>query len=131
MKSSYLHILPTKNRPEFLFYTAGVLKIKGRALLANQDEVTDQIWNWIDGYISNPAEITYVNIGFEYLNSFSTLILVNILKKLSRAILLPGNLVIKWYYEEDDEDMLERGQAISSIISFPIQFILINYVASL
>lgn len=131
MGASDLHILPTDNRPEFYFNSAGVFKIKGRALLADRDEVTDQIWNWIDVYIGNPAEITYVIIGFEYLNSFCTIILVNILKKLSRAILRSGKLVIRWYYEEDDEDIVERGQAISSIISCPIQFIQINNLASL
>ncbi len=131
MGLSDLHILPTNNGPEFLFYPAGVLKIKGRALLADQDEVPNQIWNWIDDYINNPAEITYVIIGFEYLNSFCTIILVNILKKLSRTILQSGKLVIRWYYEEDDEDFIERGKAISSIINCPIEFILINNVTSL
>ena len=130
MEPSDLHILATNNRPEFLFYPTGVLKIRGRALLVNEDEAISQIGNWIDDYINNPAEITYVTIELEYLNSFSTIILVNILKKLSRGIPQLEKLVIRWYYEDDDEDIKERGQAISSIISCPIEFILIKNIAS-
>jgi hypothetical protein len=86
--------------------------------------------NWIDEYLSNPAEITYVNIAFEYLNSFSTTILVSILRKLSQVILQSKKLVIQWYYEEDDEDILERGEYISSTFDIPIKFIIINNIAS-
>jgi hypothetical protein len=130
MELSDLHILPTNTRPEFLFYPSGLINIRGRALLVNKDEATDQICNWIDDYINNPAEITYVTLEFEYLNSFSTIILVNILKKLSGGILQSEKLIIKWYYEEDDDDIKERGLAISSIISCPIEFILIKNIAS-
>jgi hypothetical protein len=100
-------------------------------LLSNQDEVTNQIWNWIDTYISYPAEITNISIGIEHLNIFSTVILVNILKKLSIGITPSEKLVIRWYYEEDDEEILERGEYISSIIGFPVEFILINNISQL
>ena len=85
--------------------------------------------NWIDEYLSNPAEITYVFIAFEYLNSFSTTILVSILKKISQVILQLKKLVIKWYYEEGDEDILERGEYISSNYNIPIEFIMTNNIA--
>jgi hypothetical protein len=131
MVLSELHLLSTKNRPEFLFNPAGVIKIKGRALLVDQDKATDKIWNWIDAYIDSPARVTNVIIELEYLNSFSSIILVNLLKKLSRSIARSGNLIIKWYHEADDEDIKERGQAIASIIDFPIEFILIQNITSL
>ena len=85
-----LHILPTENTPEFLFRPDGMIRIKGRGLFQNKTEVIEQIMNWIDEYLRNPAEITYVIIAFEYLNSFSTTILVSILRKLSQVILQSG-----------------------------------------
>jgi hypothetical protein len=84
--------------------------------------------NWIDEYLSNPAEITYVIIAFEYLNSFSTTILVSILRKLSQVILQSEKLVVQWYYEEDDEDLVERGEYISSAFNIPITFILTTHL---
>ena len=121
-----IHILPTKNSPEFLFNPEGIFKIKGRGLFGNKTEVSDQITDCIDTYIINPAEITYVIIKFEYLNSFSTTILVSLLRKLSQVILKSKKLVIQWYYEEDDDDILERGEYISESFNIPITFIMIN-----
>jgi len=55
---------------------------------------------------------TIVIIAFEYLNRFSTTILVSILRKLSQVILQSEKPVIQWYYEEDDEDIVERGEYV-------------------
>jgi hypothetical protein len=100
-----------------------MIKIIGRGLIGNKSEVTEQIGIWIDEYVTKPAEITYVIISFEYLNSFCTTILVSMLRKLSQVLLQSGKLVIQWYYEEDDEDILERGEYISSSFDIPITFI--------
>ena len=125
-----MHILPTDHTPEFLFNIEGMIKIKGRGLFGNKTAVTEQILNWIDDYISHPAEITYVVIAFEYLNSYSTTVLVSLLRKISHVILQSDKLVIQWYYEEDDEDILERGEYISSTLNIPITFILTNNISS-
>ena len=130
MITGEIHILPTDYTPEFIFNPEGMIKIRGRGLFQNNAEVIEQIMNWIDEYLRNPAEITYVILAFEYLNSFSTTILVSILRKLSQVILQSGKLVIQWYYEEDDEDILERGEYISSTLDIPIEFIVTNNIAS-
>jgi hypothetical protein len=126
-----LHILPTENTPEFLFRPDGMIRIKGRGLFQNKTEVIEQIITWIDEYLSNPAHETYVTIAFEYLNSFSTTILVSILRNLSKVILKSEQLVVQWYYEEDDEDILERGEYIESTFNIPIVFILTKHIVDL
>jgi hypothetical protein len=131
MMSGELHILPTDSTPEFLFSPDGMIKIRGRGLFGNKTETTEQLGNWIDEYVTNPAEITYVILAFEYLNSFSTTILVSMLRKISQVLLQSEKLVIQWYYEEDDEDILERGQYISSTFDIPIKFIMTNHIANL
>ena len=131
MATGEIHILPTDNTPEFLFKPDGMIKIIGRGLIGNKSEVTEQIGIWIDEYVTKPAETTYVIIAFEYLNSFCTTILVSILRKFSQVLLQSGKLVIQWYYEEDDEDILERGEYISSTFDIPIVFILTNHIADL
>jgi hypothetical protein len=131
MSLGALHILPTENTPEFLFSPDGMIRIKGRGLFQNKTEAIEQTMTWIDNYLDNPAEKTYVIIAFEYLNSFSTNILVSILRKLSKVILKSEQLVVQWYYEEDDEDIIERGEYIASTFNIPIVFILTKSLADL
>jgi hypothetical protein len=87
--------------------------------------------NGFEEYLSDPPETTDVIIALEYLNSFSVTIIVSILEKIAHAILLPKKIVIRWYYEKDDENMLELGRYISEICDIPIKFVINNDVNTL
>ncbi len=123
-----VHILPTKKTPEVLLNPKGTIKIKGRAIDESRTGVSEQIMNWIDAYVSDPAESTEVIIALEYLNSFNSIILTSTLRKISQVIQHGKELVIHWYYEKDDEDLFERGKYISSTLNIPIEFIPVNNV---
>ena len=119
-----VHILPSDKTPEVFLNPEGTITIKGRGLTVNKNEVPDQILSWIDLYLKNPADVTYVIIAFEYLNSYSTATLFSILRRISHVILQSKKLTIKWYYEEDDEDILERGEYIASALKIPFEFLI-------
>jgi hypothetical protein len=125
-----VHILPTDNTPEVLLKPEGLIKIRGRGMVVNKTNVPEQINEWLDFYLLNPAEITYVIIGFEYLNSYSTTILATTLKKISKVLLQKKKFAIRWYYEEDDDDILERGEYISEAYNIPIEFMMINDIST-
>lgn len=129
MKIDKLHILPTNKTPEFLLDPAGIIKIKGRAIDEIRTGAPEQVMSWIDAYILNPASSTEVTIALEFLNSFNTIILTSDLKKIAQVTQQRKKLVIRWYYEEDDVDIYERGEYISSIINVPIEFILTENIA--
>jgi hypothetical protein len=117
-----VHILPSDKTPEVFLNPEGTIRIKGRGLNVTKTHFTDQILDWIDLYLKNPAEITYVSISLEYLNSHNTTTLFSILKKVTQVILKSKKIKIIWYYEEDDEDILERGEFIASALNIPIEF---------
>jgi SiaC family regulatory phosphoprotein len=73
--------------------------------------------------------VTSVTIAFEYLNSLSTIILVTLLQSLSRINRQSKTLVIKWYYEDDDEEILERGKYIAFSFDIPIEFIMTDDIS--
>jgi len=131
MLTGELHILQTRNTPEVVISPEGIIKIKGRAMMVNNTEIPELMLNGFEDYLSNPPETTDVIIALEYLNSFSASIIVSILEKIVKAILLPKKLVIRWYYEKDDEDMLELGKYISEICDIPIIFTITNDVTTL
>jgi hypothetical protein len=118
-----VHILPTNTTPEILLNPEGIIKIKGRAIDESRRTAPEQVMNWIDDYLFNPAELTEVTIALEFLNSFNTIILTSTLKKISQVLKSGKKLAIRWYYEEDDVDIFERGEYISSTIDVPIEFI--------
>lgn len=124
-----VHILPTNTTPEVLLTPMGVIKIKGRAIDESRTKFPEQITNWIDAYLLDPAELTEVIIALEFLNSFNTIILTSTLKKISQVIQQGKKIVIRWYYEEDDIDIFERGEYISSTINVPIEFIITDTIA--
>jgi len=117
-----IHILPTNTTPEIVLDPRGIIKIKGRAIDESRAKIPEEMANWIDAYIHDPKEITEVIIALEFLNSFNTLVLTATLKKISQIVQSRKKLVIKWYYEEDDVDIFERGEYISSTINVPIEF---------
>jgi hypothetical protein len=126
-----IHILPTHQTPEFIFNYEGIIKIQGRGLYCNKPELADKIICWIERYLNNPAKITYVTISFEYLNSLSMSVLVSLLSKLSQIIHQSKKLVVQWYYEVDDDNILDRGRYISSCCDIPIEFIMTSNISRL
>ena len=118
-----MHVLRTNQTPEYIFNNEGIITIRGRGLYCDIPVLSDQIISWIEGYTDKPAEITHVTIALEYLNSLSTAVLITILEKLSSVIMHSGKLDIKWFYEDDDEDILDKGEYISTTLDIPIKFI--------
>ncbi len=129
MKTDEVHILPTNSTPEILLNPKGIIKIKGRAIDESRTKFPEQILNWIDAYLLNPAELTVVTVALEFLNSFNTIILTSTLKKISQVTKQGKRLAIRWYYEEDDVDILERGEYISATIDVSIEFIITTKIA--
>jgi hypothetical protein len=119
-------ILSTKNTPEVVLNPEGIILISGRSMNENVAEFYKQIENWIDSYICNPADFTCIDICLEYLNSVNSMILISILKKISDIKLKDKKFVINWYYEEGDEDILEQGEYISSVLNVTFNFIMIS-----
>ena len=130
MNIEVVHILPTNKTPEILLNPEGIIKINGRAIDESRTNFSDQLMIWIDTYILNPAKSTEVIIALEYINSFNSIILASALKKLSQVNQQSKKLVIQWYIEKDDDDLLERGQYISSVLNIPIEFIMTDHINS-
>lgn len=118
-----VHILPTNKTPEIILKPAGVIKISGRAIDESRSVFSDQIMGWIDSYLLNPAKSTELSIDLEYLNSYNSIVLASVIRKLALLRQQSKNLVIKWFIDEDDDDLLERGKYISSTFNIPIEFI--------
>ena len=98
----------------------GTLEIKGRSIPENSIEFYKPLIDWIEQYSRSPQSSTSVNIQLEYFNTSSSKCILDLFKKLEA---IKENIIINWYYEEDDEDMLEAGEDYDAIINIPFKMI--------
>jgi hypothetical protein len=101
----------------------GIVEMKGRSIPENSTEFFKPLVEWLDKYASNPAKITIVNIHLEYFNTSSSKCILDIFKKLETIHKARHDVIVNWYYEEDDEDMLEAGEDYESIIRIPFKLV--------
>jgi hypothetical protein len=101
----------------------GVIEIKGRSIPENSVEFYKPLVDWLEQYSQVPAGKTEVNIQLEYFNTSSSKCILDVFKKLEAIHKARNEVVIKWYYEEDDEDMREAGEDYESIIRIPFEMI--------
>jgi hypothetical protein len=104
--------------------TTGTLEIKGRSIPENAIDFFKPLIDWLDEYAKDPNDLTQANIQLEYFNTSSSKCILDIFKKLEIINKMDGKeVVINWYYEEDDEDMLEAGEDYQSILKIPFKMI--------
>jgi len=130
MSIAAVHILPTNKTPEVFLNPDGNVKIIGRAIDESRTKFSEQILTWIDDYLMKPAVSTEVIIALEYMNSFNSIIMASILKKLYQLNEQSKKISIKWYVEDDDDDLFERGEYISTTFNIPIEFIKTDQIKS-
>ncbi len=119
-----LLISSTKKTPEVMFTTDGRLKISGRSIPEDPAKFYDELFEWVYYYCQEPGEITTVDIELEYFNSGSSKAILHILRALVDISKKDGKkLSINWYYEEGDDDIMERGEYYESILEIKFNFI--------
>ncbi len=101
----------------------GFLEIKGRSIPENSIEFYKPIVDLLERYATKPQPTTNVNIQLEYFNTSSSKCILDVFKKLEGINKNGSKVVINWYYEEDDEDMLEAGEDYQAIINVPFKMV--------
>ncbi len=114
----------TPKTPTVKFDTgSSTLEIKGRSIPENSIEFYKPLVDWLEAYSGNPGSKIHVNVQLEYFNTSSSKCILDVFKKLETINKAGTNITINWYYEEDDEDMLEAGEDYESIIKVPFKMI--------
>ncbi|MBN1112141.1 MAG: DUF1987 domain-containing protein [Bacteroidales bacterium] len=119
-----LTINGTLKTPEILLNAEkGMLEFKGRSIPENSTEFYKPVFDWINEYSKKPKSTTSVKMHLEYFNTSSSKCILDIFKKLEKIKKAGNEVSINWYYDEDDEDMLEAGEDYESIIKIPFKMI--------
>jgi hypothetical protein len=110
---------PSKRTP-WIVLEPGKIFIMGRSVTENPGELYRPVYEWIVRYTQDHADTTTIDLGFEYINSSSTKWIFTILKELSKLKNIVPNVRITWYYERGDEDMIELGHILKSLVECPL-----------
>jgi len=105
---------------------SGALEISGRSIPENSVEFYTKILAWLDTYAENPASKTIIDVKLEYFNTSSSKCLLDVFKRLENLKKKGSDVHIRWFYEEDDEDMLEAGEDYDSIIDLDFEMCLME-----
>jgi hypothetical protein len=116
----------TKKTPRIQFFADGKLSISGRSIPEDASKFFDALYVWVYEYCTRPAKNTIVEIQLEYFNSGSSKAVLHMLRELVELRNKGQNVVLNWYYEEGDDDILERGQYIASILETKFNFIMVE-----
>lgn len=120
----------TINSPKvFLDAEKEIMEISGESRPPDVSAFYTDILNWFDEYSrillkskSDPEALSF-DLDFGYFNSSSAKYILELCKKI--AVVRSGGKIInvRWFYEEDDTDMLEAGREMSRMAKFPFEFV--------
>ena len=113
----------TRNTPSVYLGPEGIIKISGRSISEDARGFFEPVHTWIEDYLKSPADTTNVEISLEYFNSASAKQIIFVLQKLLLLTLQQKKLNVSWFYEEGDDDILEKGEYFSTILNLEFKFV--------
>lgn len=117
-----IEIKGTKFTPAVLFdKEAGKFEVGGRSLPEDVASFYDPLLKWLDDYSKSPNEKTIFDFKLTYYNTASSKMLLNIMLKLENLHEDGNDVLIRWHYPEDDEDLAEAGEEYEDLVEVPFE----------
>ena len=96
------------------------LELSGRSIPENSIAFYQPLMDWVEAHCGSVENQLEINIRLEYFNTSSSKCLMDLLKRVEATGCAAR---VNWYYEDDDEDMLEAGEDYDAIIDLPFRLI--------
>ena len=90
-------------------------EIAGNSFPENSKKFYEPVIDWLQQYVEEPSSNTRVTFRLEYISSSSLKNVLNMLKILKKIHGKGLGLEINWFYDEDDDDILDAGVKLSNI----------------
>ncbi len=124
MNMEKIVITETAKTPQITFDAErGFFEIKGKSIPENSFSFYAPLLDYLDTYSARPADRTILNVKFEFFNTSSTNRIHAMFKKFEKMYLGNSDVTIRWFCENDDENMLEAGEDFKTILQVPFEII--------
>ncbi len=100
-----------------------IYEIKGNSYPENTAETYEPILNWIENELAKINTEVVFEFKLDYQNTASSKMMSSVFAKIESAYQTKKDIVIKWYYDEDDEDVIPEIQSYHSYDKLPVKFI--------
>ena len=119
-----LIINKTEDTPQVeLDINKGIFVITGRSLPENAIEFYKPVFSWVEECLQSiSGKDIAVEIRLEYFNTASSKQIAKLFLQLENYI-EKNNIVIKWFYEKEDNDMLVSGNQYAKFLNLKFEFI--------
>jgi hypothetical protein len=117
-----IKIQGTEDTPKIILDAENeIMEISGRSLPEDVSSFYEPVLNWLNEYAENPKKKTIFNFKLTYFNTASSKLLLDILMKLEEMHEKGQDVLIRWHFPEDDEDMAEAGEEYADIVDVPFE----------
>ncbi|MFH2095658.1 MAG: DUF1987 domain-containing protein [Bacteroidota bacterium] len=101
----------------------GVFELSGKSLPEDVNSFYSPIVEWLDKYAENPNPKTILDLKLDYINTASSKFLFTIFLKLEKMFEDGKDILIRWHFADDDEDMQDVGEEFAEVIKIPFEHI--------
>ncbi|OFX58310.1 MAG: nuclear pore complex subunit [Bacteroidetes bacterium GWA2_30_7] len=117
-----INIIGTDDIPSVILDAAnGKFEMSGRSLPEDVSAFYKPILDWMDKYSESANPKTVFDFKLTYFNTASSKIILDILMKLEAISNDGKEVLIKWHFPAEDEDMEEAGEEYSEIVDVPFE----------
>ncbi|NOZ47853.1 MAG: DUF1987 domain-containing protein [Chlorobi bacterium] len=100
-----------------------IFQIIGASIPENANHFYDPILDWIEEYGKKANKKTVFDLNYKYFNTSSSKLILDLLLILKKIYDAGNDVLVRWHYEESDEDMKESGEDYQDIIKIPFEFV--------
>ncbi len=119
-----LKIESTEDSPQIVLdRESNILEISGRSLPEDVNTFYEPMMSWIEEYAKDPLDVTVFNFKLTYFNTASSKIILDILTQFEEMIEEGHEVMVRWHYPEEDEDMMEAGEEYSEMVDVPFEMV--------
>lgn len=119
-----LDIRATNDTPKVLLDPENnIFEISGRSLPEDVVTFYQPVLDWLDEYKSEPLDSIEFVFKYVYFNTATSKLIQDILMRLEEIKQSGKQVQVMWFYEQDDEDMLDLGEEFSENVDIPFEII--------
>lgn len=102
-------------------HAAGVLEMRGDSYPENAHELFSPVLDWIERYLKQSERALTLKLHLLYLNTSSVKAMMDMFDLIEEAHRSGRTVAVNWFYDEQNERVVELAQEFKEDVSFPFQ----------